>query len=281
MAFTVNINPPALNAIQALTTTNRDLNETQDRVSSGLEVSSARDDAIRFAVSNELRTEFRGYEAVRQSLDRATSSLDIAIAATEAISDILIEISENLAAASDISLSTDGRAAYRREYEELRDRIDVIISTAAFDGTNLIDGSLDDIVAITSPDASRNITVSHEDLSLGLSLAPGAIILIGDAETFASAGDAAALRTRIVTSLENVNGVLARFGAGAQALEGQRIFSDIISDTLETGIGNLVDANLARESARLQSLQVKQQLGLQSLSIANSRPEGVLSLFQG
>ncbi|MEX1148148.1 MAG: flagellin, partial [Sphingomonadales bacterium] len=80
---------------------------------------------------------------------------------------------------------------------------------------------------------------------------------------------------------DNVNSALTKIGAGASALELQRNFADKLADSIETGIGNLVDADLARESARLQSLQVKQQLGVQALSIANQAPQSVLQLFQG
>jgi len=83
-----------------------------------------------------------------------------------------------------------------------------------------------------------------------------------------------------LTSLDNVNAALARLGTQSKALGIHTTFVSKLSDALETGIGNLVDADLARESARLQSLQVKQQLGIQALSIANQRPQAILSFFQ-
>ena len=132
------------------------------------------------------------------------------------------------------------------------------------------------MVAITTPDAQQTIVVQHENMSPG-----GAIITFGPSSTFNTASQAAALVTKIDQSIANLSDAQTRLGAGAKALQTQRDFTTIIQDTLQTGIGNLVDADLARESARLQALQVKQQLGLQALSIANSQPQAILRLFGG
>lgn len=281
MTFSINTNASALNALQTLSLTNRSLDETQNRVNTGLEVRNAKDNAAVFAIAQNLRANFEGLDAVKQSLDRSISTADIALAATESIADLLIQMKEKVVAAADVGLDASSRDALRQDFESLRDQIGIIITNAEFNGTNLIDGNGDIVTAITNASATQTISIAHQDLSLGTGTSPGAIILLGAASTFASAGDAATLVTAIDSSITAVSSSMTALGAGARAMENQRIFVDKLSDTIEAGIGNLVDADLARESARLQSLQVKQQLGVQALSIANARPQVILSLFSG
>ena len=153
-------------------------------------------------------------------------------------------------------MDATSRIALSQDFNSLRAQITIITQNASFNGTNLIDAGADEIVAITSPDALQKITISHENLTLA-----GGNIVLTAAQSVATLTAAAAAVTDVSTSLSNVNAVLTRLGAGGKSLEAQRTFATKISDTIEVGIGNLVDADLARESARLQSLQVKQQLG--------------------
>lgn len=274
MAFSVNTNASALNALQQLVRTNAGLSETQERVNTGLEIRSAKDNAAVFAIAQNLRADFEGYNAVRQSLDRSISATDVALAASEAISDLLLQLKERAVAAADAGLGDESRAALKQDFEEIRDQISTIISNASFNGTNLVDGGTDEVVGITTPDAIGKITIGHENMSPG-----GAIVTFGPTSSFTTASDAQAMVSEIDQSIKNLSSAQTRLGSGAKALETQRTFTDVIQDTLQVGIGNLVDADLARESANLQALQVKQQLGLQALSIANSQPQSILSLF--
>lgn len=276
MAFSINTNAGALSALRNLNLTTADLEGVQTNINTGLRISSAKDNAAVFAIAQKLRADLRGFNAVKQSLDRSISTADIAMAAASSISDLLIEMKEKAVAAADIGLDTVSRDALTEDFEQLRDQITTIVSNATFNGTNLIDGSSDLIVAITNPDATQTITIDHENLTLG-----GGNIAITSSQTINTATLAAAAVTALTTSLDNVNSVLTRFGAGAKALELQRNFADKLADAIEVGIGNLVDADLARESAKLQALQVKQQLGVQALSIANQAPQTVLQLFRG
>ncbi|MBW7836353.1 MAG: flagellin [Sphingomonadales bacterium] len=276
MAFSVNTNASALSALRNLNMTTSDLEKTQTHINTGLRISSAKDNAAIYAIAQKLRADLRGFNAVKQSLDRSISTTDIAMTAASSISDLLIEMKEKAVAAADVGLDTASRDALTEDFEQLRDQITTIVANATFNGTNLLDAGADLIVAITNPDATQTITISHENLTLG-----GGNITITAAQTINTATKASAAVTAITASLDNVNSVLTRFGAGAKALELQRSFADKLSDAIETGIGNLVDADLARESAKLQSLQVKQQLGVQALSIANQAPQAVLQLFRG
>ncbi|MBL4803064.1 MAG: flagellin [Emcibacter sp.] len=274
MAFSVNTNASALSALLNLNSTTRDLERTQTHINTGLKISSAKDNAAIFSIAQKLRADLRGYNAVKQSLDRSISTTDIALAATSAISDLLIEMREKAVAAADGGFDATSRSALNEDFQALRDQITTIVSNSEFNGANLIDSGTDAIVAITNPNATQTITIAHQNLTLG-----GGNILITAGQTITTQTAAALALTQIDTSLENVSKVLTKFGAGGKSLESQRIFADKISDTIEVGIGNLVDANMAKESANLQSLQVKQQLGIQALSIANQAPQSILSLF--
>ncbi|UTW54189.1 flagellin [Kordiimonas sp. SCSIO 12610] len=275
MAFSVNVNEPALLALRALTNTNNDLSTTQERISTGLEIGSARDNAAIFSIAQQLRGDVRGLNAVRQSLDRGISTIDVALAASTAISDLLLELKERAVAAADAGLDQTSRDALSTDFVTLRDQISQIVANAEFNGSNLIDAGTDQIVAITNADATQTLNIAHENLTLG-----GGVIDIGPAQDIDTQAEAAAAVTDINNSIDQLNEVLTRFGAGATALEQSRTFNEQLQDVVEVGIGNLVDADLAQESANLQALQVRQQLGLQSLSIANQAPQAILSLFQ-
>ncbi|GAB4141615.1 MAG: flagellin [Sphingomonadales bacterium] len=274
MSLSINTNASALNALQNLNVTTQELDSTQIRVNTGREVNNAKDNAAVFAIAQNLRANQRGLEAVKQSLDRSISAIDISLAAAESIADILIQMKEKVVAAADAGLDAQSRDALREDFESLRDQITTMVNNAEFNGTNLINGGSDNVVAITNADATQTISVSHQTLALG-----GTNVTLSVSASFASAAEAQSLIATIDSSIENVSSVMTVFGAGSRSMELQRTFVDKLSDTIETGIGNLVDADLARESAKLQALQVKQQLGVQALSIANGQPQIILNLF--
>jgi flagellin len=272
---TINTNAGAMMALQNLNQTNRDLQTVQNRINTGLAVSSARDNGGIYAIAQKMRSDVNGYAAVGNSLDLAQSTTDVALAAGEAISDLLIEMKEKALAAADTSLDTASRTALNEDFKALRDQITTIASNAEFNGTNLINGSVTSISALANADGSNTITISDANMTLG-----GGTVTVSATASFATAGDASTLVSTIETSLDNLGSALAKLGTASKSLEVHKGFVGKLSDALEKGIGNLVDADLAKESARLQSLQVKQQLGVQALSIANSAPSTILGYFR-
>lgn len=275
MAFSVNTNAGALVALQTLNATTAALNKTQSAINTGLKVASAKDNAAVFAIAQNLRSDVAGLNAVKSSLDRAISTADVALAAGGAVSDLLIEMKEKAAAAADAGLDTASRTALNDDFKQLRDQITTIVSNAEFNGINVVKNGGSNLVAILNDKATASLTITAQDLSL-----TGANITLSAADVIDTKTKAANVVTALETSLSNVNAALSKIGAGAKRLEIQKGFVTKLSDSIETGIGNLVDADLAKESARLQSLQVKQQLGLQALSIANQAPGAVLGLFR-
>ncbi|WP_020397831.1 flagellin [Kordiimonas gwangyangensis] len=275
MAFSVNTNRSAFLALQNLYKTNKELERVQTRINTGLKVSSAKDDAATYAIAQRLRGDVAGLSAVSSSLDRASSSLDVAIAAAEAVSDLLIEMKQKAVAAKDTGLDTASRQSLSRDFAQLRDQITSIIENAEFNGVNAVKSGGRDISAITNATASNSLVIAAQDLSLG-----GSNISISAGQTIDTASGASSVVDMITAAIDNVNASLSTLGAGAKRIEVQQSFVTKLSDTIEVGIGNLVDADLAREAANLQALQVKQQLGLQALAIANQTPSAILALFR-
>lgn len=272
---TINTNAGAMVALQNLNQTNRDLEQVQSRINTGLAVSSAKDNGGIYAIAQKMRSDVAGYGAVANSLDLAASTTDVALAGGEAISDLLVEMKEKALAAADTSLDSASRTALNEDFKALRDQVTTIVSNAEFNGTNLINGSVTSISALANADGSNSITISDQNFSLG-----GGVVTVSATASFASAGEASTLVSTIETSIDNLNSSLAKLGTASKSLDVHKGFVGKLSDALEKGIGNLVDADLAKESARLQSLQVKQQLGVQALSIANSAPSTILGYFR-
>ncbi|HEX7726880.1 MAG TPA: flagellin [Rhizomicrobium sp.] len=273
--LSVNTNTGAMIALQYLDQTNAQLQSTQSAINSGLKVASAKDDGATYAIAQNMRGDVAGYSAVTDSINRGISSVDVALSAGQSISDLMIEMKQKALAASDDSMDTASRQALNEDFEALRDQITSIVNNAVFNGFNLIDGSATNgISVLASSDGSKRITVQGENLSLS-----GGIIMFGASSTISTQSAASSMIATVETSLNNVNSALARLGSGSKKLSVQATFVKNLSDTLQSGIGNLVDADMATESAKLQSLQVKQQLGVQALSIANQSPQVILSLF--
>jgi flagellin len=272
----VNTNMGAMVALQNLNKTNSDLQTTQNRINTGLKIASAKDNGGIYAIAQSMRADVGALNAVQNSLDLAVSVTDVALAAGDAISDLLVEMKEKALAASDASLDSQSRTALNEDFAALRDQIATIVENAEFNGVNLIDGTLSGgLTALANARGDNTIDVASEDFSLG-----STIVTLTASATIGTQSDASSVLDDLETSLNNLNSALARLGTGSKSLEIHKTFVSKLSDTLQNGIGNLVDADLAKESARLQSLQVKQQLGIQALSIANSAPSTVLGFFR-
>ena len=271
MVMSINTNEGALLALQTLNKTNMALNVIQNRINTGMKVANAKDDGATFAIAQALRADVAGLNAAKNSLDRASSTLDVALAAGEAIGDMLLVMKEKAVAASDIGLDATSRASLKTDFDELTAQITSIVNTAEFNGINAVKNGGDAIVAITDSLGSSTITVAAQDMSLtGLSLT----------KSLDSQANAALAVTEIDAAIATLNTSTATLGSASRRFEISRSFISKLSDAIEVGIGNLVDADMAKESANLQSMQVKQQLGLQALSIANQAPGAVMSLFR-
>jgi flagellin len=274
--LSVNTNSGAMIALQYLNKTEHEMQTTQTHINTGLKVATAKDNGATFAIAQNMRGNVIGYQAVSDSLNRGVSTVDVAISAGQSISDLLNELKSKALAAADASLDTASRNALNADFIALRDQITAIVQNAQFNGTNLVDGSVGAITALASADGSKKITVDAVTLSLS-----GTVVTITSTATISTQANASAMISTVNTTIQNVNAALAKLASGEKKFIIQNDFVSKLVDTLNSGIGNLVDADMAVESARLQSLQVKQQLGVQALSIANAQPQIILSLFRG
>jgi len=398
--LSVNTNYGASLALQSLKATQKELEDVQGRITTGLKVADASDNGAVFAIAQGQRARLTSLTSIKEAMDRTGSALDVALAAGTAVGDILLQLKSKAVSAQAQDLTTDQRSALQADFDNLRNQINQIVGSAQFNGLNLINAggsslnvSMSDVstgtagrqvastpvaglvpalssyvvgnggvtaadgttftinsVAIgtaaltatmtvqqyldevTTATAGR-VTASYDQSNgqftyraaeavdttneLGVAVAGGGTArtwlghtnppaaVTGGASTMsvtdwdwtaggsgalstvstaanllASAGSSLTTASNLDTAIVAINTQMAAMGSQAKSLEAQNNFIGKLRDVVEEGISNLVDADLAKESARLQSLQIKQQLGTQALSIANQAPQYILSLFR-
>ena len=272
----VNTNVGAQIALQNLQVTNKELETVQNRINTGKVVSSAKDNGAIFAIATGQRAEVGALNAVKNSLNRGQSAVDVSLAAGESVSDLLSQLKEKALSATDKSLTTSARSALNEDFKAIRDQITTVVNNAKFNGVNLLDNSTGTAgFKALSNTSGSTIKVAGENLSLG-----GTNVTVTATTTIGTSTLATNALALVNASIDKVSASLARLGTGAKAFETHNTFVSKLQDALESGVGNLVDADLAKESAKLQSLQTKQQLGVQALSIANSSTSILLGLFR-
>ncbi|CAN1522646.1 flagellin [Caulobacteraceae bacterium] len=273
--ISVNTNQGAMVALQTLNRTNGEMAKTQNAIATGLKVASAKDNGALFAIANKMRSDVGAYDRVRESADRAASILDTGIAAGESIMELLNEMKGKALAGTQVGNSASAQSALAADFAQLRDQITSIVANASFDGANMIAGTPNNAVSLGDAAGGNNITINGASLALASATIP--VLTTSALDTTANATTALGF---VNTSINNLGTQLATWGAGAKRLDVHRTFVGKLQDALNNGIGSIVDADLAKESAKLQALQVKQQLGVQALSIANSSSQTALSLFR-
>jgi flagellin len=275
MSFSVNTNAGALVALQNLSVTQNQLGTTQNRINTGLKISSAKDNAAIYGIAQNQRAVSNSLNSVVSSLQRGQSTVDVALSAGNSVSDLLNQMKEKALAAVDVTLDTTSRAALNNEFTSLRNQITTVTSNASFNGANLIDSGATQIQALANESGSQVISVSHQSLALG-----GSNVTVASTASIGTTAAASIQIAALNTSISNVSSALGKLGTGSKALASHQTFITNLQNTIDVGVGNLVDADLAKESANLQALQTKQQLGIQALSIANQSSSILLGLFR-
>jgi len=269
----IHTNLSALVALQTLNTTQQNLSAVEKRVSTGYTVSSALDNGAIFAIAQSIRNNIAGITAVNSQLGGAQGLIAVSNASLTQVSDLLTQLRDIATRLADQSISSDTRAQLTTQYVNLVATINNNLVTATYQGTNLIGtsgsiGVIQDVLAnqLTLQGQASTVGTVVTNLSLGV------------ATSVTSAGSF--LLQTFLTELNLVATSLNVVGSLNQRLSNQINYNSSISDALTEGLGSLVDANLPAESARLQALQVQQQLATQSLSIANQGPSVLLTLFR-
>ena len=274
----VNTNTQALIALQNLNVTSAELGTSQTRISTGRKVDNAKDNGSTWAIAQSMRANSQSLNSVRDSLQRGQSTIDVAMAAAGSISDLLLQMKEKALAASDTTLSTVSREALNVDFKALRDQIAKTVANAEFNGSNMIKTGGASIYALANAAGTNKLTVLAQSLALGSANLTG----ITSTASFATntASGAQTMISTVNDAIGKVSTALAKLGTGSKALDMHLTFINKLQDSIDNGIGNLVDADLAKESAKIQSLQTRQQLGVQALAIANASTQTLLSLFQ-
>ena len=270
MGMSVNTNVGAMLALQNLNKTNSMLETTQLHITTGLKVNGPKDDAATYAIAQRMRGDIAGMGAVKTALSNGEATVKVAITAGKAVADMLTEMKAKTVQANQAGLDTASRDALQNDFTSLRNQLETIVQTAEFNGKNLITTGASALTVLSTVDGST-ISVTAQIMNataLGL-----------DTSTLANASGAATALTSIDAAINSVTSSLASLGSSSKRIDVQSEFTVQLVDILKEGVGNLVDADLAEESASLQSLQIKQQLGVQALSIANSGPQSILALF--
>ncbi|AZS21492.1 MULTISPECIES: flagellin FljK [unclassified Caulobacter] len=268
----INTNSGALIALQNLNSTNSELTTVQQRINTGKKIATAKDNGAIWATAKNQSATASSLNSVKDSLQRGQSTIDVALAAGDTITDLLGKMKEKALAASDTSLNTASFNALKADFESLRDQIEKAATNAKFNGVSIADGSTTKLTFLANSDGT-GFTVNAKTISLaGIGLTTGS--------TFATAAAAKTMIGTIDTALQTATNKLASLGTSSVGLDTHLTFVGKLQDSLDAGVGNLVDADLAKESAKLQSLQTKQQLGVQALSIANQSSSSILSLFR-
>ena len=271
MANSVNTNVGAIIALQSLSRTNNELNTVQKRVSTGYKVSDAIDDGAAFSVAQGLRADVKSYEAVNERLGSAKGLLTVAQEGLRGVSDTVAEVRKVLVKLADASLGTDERTQYTADYASLKTEIANFAAQAAFNGINLLTGTT--VTNVINEPNGGSFAFTAQNIAAGATTnLTGATTYTLAQALITATGSLAAFETIVGTSLSTIGGYV-------RSVNNQINFISALSDATTGGIGAIVDADLAKESARLQSLQIRQQLGTQALGIANQSPQTLLSLF--
>jgi flagellin len=280
MGFSVNTNTGAMAALQSLTSTTKSLSTTSDRITTGLNVASTKDNSAAYTTAQSLRSDLGGLQSVSSSLSRAKSVTDVAIAGAEQISDIVNQMKAKAYQSADSGIDQSARDNINKDFTALRDQITTIVNASNFNGTNLLKASGGSVSALQSlQDGTAGGTWQPDSLSVanqGLDLG-GSVITVASSGDISSAASATTMIDTLTTTQTNLATSLSNLGSASRKIDAQSTFTSKLSDAIESGIGNLVDADLAKESAKLQA---QQQLGVQALSIANQAPQTITSLFR-
>jgi flagellin len=274
MSNSVNTNYGALVALQSLNRTNDQLLGVQKRVTTGFRVNDAVDDGAAFAVAQGIRSNIGSLNAVNQQLNVAKGTVGTALEAATQISNTLITIRSAATKLADANLSSDQRSQYNADLSRLVGEVANFISNATFNGSNLLQSS-GSVIQVIANVTGTQFTLTTNDLSASVrSLMTVAFASAGVAGSALSASGSLASAENIVsTFLNNV-------GGDSRRLNNQINFNAALLKASEEAVGYIVDADLAKESSRLSALQVRQQLGTQTLGIANQSPQVLLGLFR-
>jgi flagellin len=288
----INTNASAMTALQTLAQTNKNLATTQSRISTGYRVAEASDNAAYWSIATTMRSDNKALSTVQDSLGLGASRIDTAYTGMNSAIEVVDEIKQKLV--SSLGASADDKGKIQTEVDQLKEQLLSIANSANFAGTNLlVAGTPTDLSIVSSYDRAADGTTTVN--TIDVDVANVTLFTDGDAGTGGTLGGiytditglAAADDATITGFIDDVEAALgtmtdgaATLGAAKKRVDIQKDFTSKLMDAIDRGVGQMVDADMTKESARLSALQTQQQLGIQALSIANSNSQNILSLFR-
>lgn len=273
----VNTNVGAMVALQSLNRTADELSATQKRISTGYRVADARDDGAAYAVAERIRGDMAATNSANQQLGGVKGLLEVTSTALQNVSTTLQKLKEITVKLADGTITAEQRTQYQSQAKQLTNNVQAFIQDASYNGLNILDDSTATAVKVITGGSGTYYSFSS------FSALAQVFNAISSANTWTAGSAAGALSASgaIGAAITNTLTQLNNFGSYANYIDNQITYNKAILDAQESGLGALVDADMAKESARLQALQIRQQLGTQALGIANQAPQSLLSLFKG
>ena len=289
----LNTNAAAMTALQTLSATNKNLATTQSRIATGFRVAEASDNAAYWSIATTMRSDNKALSSVQDALGLGAGKLDVAYTGMHSAIDVVDEIKQKLVSA--MGASEEDKTKIQTEITELQGQLRSIVNSANYAGSNILsgDGIVDDELSVVSSyDRASDGAVTVGRITIDLSETPvtlgdgdasnGILDDIYDIDLDGSDDDAIqGFLDNVETALSEMADAASVLGAAKKRVDIQQDFVSKLSDSIDRGVGQLVDADMSKESSRLAALQVQQQLGIQALSIANSNTQNILSLFRG
>jgi len=274
MAETVDLSAAIRSNLLTLSRTTNLIDRTQNRLSTGLKVSSALDDAAAFFAARGLSNRADDLNALKDGIDQGISTIEAAINGIEAVTE-LVEQAKGLAISAKATGDTNERSSLAVQFDALLSQIDDLTNDSSFSGTNLLKSSPDNLTVNFNEDGTSTLTISGIDTTTATS----GLNVAGATNSFAGDTDINNAITSVNVALTTLRTNAATLGSNATVLQTRLNFTEDLANTLVSGAGKLTLADLNEESANLLALQTRQQLGINSLSLAAQSERSILALF--
>ena len=281
MAFSIQTNISSLIALTNFGKASTELDNISEVISTGLNISSSKDDSSNFSIAQGIRGEVKSIDAVIRGINNAKGIAKVAISGATAVSNLFQDIRQRVTEGSNPANTAAQQLLMQNDYTSLLQQMRQFMENSEFNGVNIlietnvpfntIVGAVNDVEVLKDLQGT-SLTLEGQRLDLSY-----ALLLQEDITTPTKASQTL---TVLLQEERRVNNAIASLGSNFRALEQQTRYLEILKDVTETGLGNIVDADMARASAKLTSSQVRKELAAQTLSIANQSPEVFLGLFE-
>ena len=281
MAFSIQTNISSLIALTNFGKASTELDNISEVISTGLNISSSKDDSSNFSIAQGIRGEVKSIDAVIRGINNAKGIAKVAISGATAVSNLFQDIRQRVTEGSNPANTVAQQLLMQNDYTSLLQQMRQFMENSEFNGVNIlietnvpfntIVGAVNDVEVLKDLQGT-SLTLEGQRLDLSY-----ALLLQEDITTPTNASQTL---TVLLQEERRVNNAIASLGSNFRALEQQTRYLEILKDVTETGLGNIVDADMARASAKLTSSQVRKELAAQTLSIANQSPEVFLGLFE-